>query len=253
MACRGGRPGLWPECRDKTAGLSYRLHVYKPSGQLPLLAPEQRFSGAHARVVALFADIRGFSVWSEAQSLDRVAELVETQFERVVQIGKAHQHHFHKFLGDGFVVLWEIGREGDEADCLGHALAAARQLHADFHTLSRAPGRALPKGYGIAIAIGEAIRLQPNADLALLTEADFVGYPLNCAARLQSLAEAYGTVVCARAAARCNSGVGIFDLALAMPDPTTLARAQLMKGLKPEDREEFRFVSFPELAETARR
>lgn len=222
--------------------------MYRESRSLAVLPPAQRFSGAHAQVVALFADIRGFSTWSESQDLDTVAELVETQFERVVQIGHAHQHHFHKFLGDGFVVLWEAGRGRDAGQCLVEALASARQLHEDYHALTARCSGTMPPGYGIAIAVGEAIRLQPNAHLTGLAEADFVGYPMNCAARLQALAEAEGTVVCATSAALLSPrpGMGAWRAAaeLVVPDAAAVQRAGLMKGLKPEDRTGFRYVRF---------
>lgn len=48
----------------------------------------------------------------------------------------------------------------------------------------------VPSGYGIGIAAGDAVLPQPETFLAEFNEIDFVGYPLNCAARLQTLASA---------------------------------------------------------------
>jgi class 3 adenylate cyclase len=222
--------------------------VYQPFTPEPPAEPQRRFSGAHTQVVALFADLRGFTTWAEGQALDDVAELVGSEYERVVQIGEAHGHHFHKFLGDGFIVLWEASRASALGTSLGLALAAARQLHGEYWNLAQQARGRLPHGYGVAITLGEAIRLHPSAHVAGLAEADFVGYPLNCASRLQSLADAFGTVVCSESAllmAR-TPGMGFASLSgeLVLPDDRAFRRAKSMKGLKPEDKEGFRFVRF---------
>lgn len=124
---------------------------------------------------------------------------MRSQFERVIQICNDHHHDFHKFLGDGFVLVWEASAEVSLHTCLAMALDAAFHLHKKYWFLASEGKATVPPGYGVGIAVGEAVLLQPETFLKELNEVDFVGYPLNCAARLQTLAGPYGTVLSAAA------------------------------------------------------
>lgn len=217
------------------------------------LAPggHQRF-GVRSRIVALFADMRGFSNWSETQPLDRVADLVKLQYQQVMQICDAHQHPFQKFLGDGFVLLWELEGESDLARCLANALDATFDLHKSYGTLARSLPYTAPTGYGVGISIGEAIRIQLEPHLDESSEVDFVGYPLNCAARMQTLAAGFGTAVCGSTVKvlqgqperYLHTLVPGFGRRLLEPSADMIARAAVTKGLKPADRAGFRHLSF---------
>src|SRR5699024_7269597 len=103
------------------------------------------------------------------------------------------------------VLVWEESEERSLHACLAQALDAAFHLQKKFWYLSRDSKHDLPPGYGIGISVGEAVLLQPETCLAELNEIDFVGYPLNCAARLQTLANAYGTVLCSNSVALIES------------------------------------------------
>ena len=217
----------------------------------PTPGSHQRF-GVRSHIVVLFADMRGFSNWSETQSLDRVADLVKLQHQQVMRVCDEHQNPFQKFLGDGFVLLWEQEDEDDLRRCLATALDAAFELHKRYGTFMRSLPYAAPAGYGIGISIGEAIRIQLEPRLDEASEVDFVGYPLNCAARMQTLASGFGTAVCGstvRVLQRhpdsylCTSVPG-FGRRLLEPAEEMIEHAAVIKGLKPDDRTGFRYLSF---------
>ena len=215
------------------------------------LDSHQRF-GARSRIVALFADMRGFSNWSETQPLERVADLVKLQFTQVRQICGDHHQPFQKFLGDGFVLLWELEGEADLARCLANAINATFDLHKGYGTLAQSLPYPVPAGYGVGISIGEAIRIQLEPHLSESSEVDFVGYPLNCAARMQTLASGFGTAVCFSTAHVMQGHPDRYLRALApgfgrrllAPPKEMVERAAVIKGLKPADRTGFRYLSF---------
>jgi class 3 adenylate cyclase len=216
----------------------------------PVIFPSD-LVGVRSQIVALYADLRGFSNWSEEQPLDRVAQLMKVQIERVMGICNEHRHTFHKFLGDGFVLLWEPEFPEELPDALSSALEAAFQVHWRYWQLTRELDYPAPAGYGVGIAIGDAIRIQSDAHINDVCEVDFVGYPMNCAARMQTLASGYGTVVCSstvrllegnsRRFLRAKSG---HRRRLIAPDADVIERATIIKGLKPEDRLQFRYLSY---------
>jgi len=217
------------------------------------LAPgsHQRF-GVRSQIVALFADMRGFSSWSETQPLDHVADLVKLQYGQVIQICDDHHHPFQKFLGDGFVLLWEQEGTDDLGRCLANALEATFALHTGFAALASTLPYPAPAGYGVGISIGEAIRIQLEPHLNESSEVDFVGYPLNCAARMQTLASGFGTAICCSTAQvlqrqpdrYLRTPVAGLGRRLLDPPQSMVDRAAVTKGLKPSDRTGFRYVSF---------
>lgn len=209
-------------------------------------------AGRRVNVVALFCDLRGFSNWCERVDINQVEALMRAQFEQVLQICNDHHHDFHKFLGDGFVLVWEESDEVSLHTCLAHALDAAFTLHKKYWYFSKKEMTDVPSGYGIGIASGEAVLLQPETFLAELNEIDFVGYPLNCAARLQTLADAYGTVLSASAvdlmhrdyAALLYQDEPAFRRSLLPPNAAVLAKTAGMKGLRDRDRTCFQYLAF---------
>lgn len=226
--------------------------MYRRTSALSLATSSHQRFGARSRIVAMFADMRGFSNWSETQPLDHVADLVKLQFGYVMQLCDDHQQPFQKFLGDGFVLLWELESDEDLARCLASALDATFALHKGYADLAQSLPYPAPAGYGVGISIGEAIRIQLEPHLSASSEVDFVGYPLNCAARMQTLASGFGTALCASTADALQRDperylhtlLPGFGRRLLAPPQDMLERAAVTKGLKPADREGFRHLSF---------
>lgn len=226
--------------------------MYVKNAKLPLTEGDSSIAGRRVRVAALFCDLRGFSNWCETVDVGKVETLMRVQFERVIQICNDHHHDFHKFLGDGFVLVWEESDEASLHQCLAFALDAAFDLHKKYWFLSQDEEGALPTGYGVGISVGDAVLLQPETFLAELNEVDFVGYTLNCAARLQNLASAYGTVLCAAAVDLIEKNQSTllhlpepsFRRLLLPPTDVALQQAATMKGLRARDRTEFKHLVF---------
>ena len=216
---------------------------------------DSELSGVRSDVVVLFADLRGFSTWCTSASLEQVSEVIKVQYERVIQICNDFHHCFHKFLGDGFLLLWEPDADLNLTVCVKHALDAAVEVHKKYWYLVKDLEYHAPLGYGIGLSLGSAIRIQPETFLKEMNEVDFLGYPLNCSARLQSLADPFGTTVCSALAELLESNQDeflyptepLFRRQLHTPSPVALARAQSMKGLQPRDRTDFRYLTWPHM------
>jgi class 3 adenylate cyclase len=183
-----------------------------------------------------------------------VGDVIKTQYERVIQITNDQHPVFHKFLGDGFLLLWESDQDMDSQLCLKFALEAAFEIHKKFWYFARALPYEAPRGYGIGIAIGSAIRIQPETFLKEMNEVDFLGYPLNCGARMQSFSVPFGVTLCSSTVARINESpddflcpsVPGFRKILKAPTPAALKKAKFANGLLPRDRTEFRHLVWPD-------
>jgi class 3 adenylate cyclase len=227
--------------------------MYTKNVKFTLTSGKSDLSGTKADVVVLFADIRGFSNWcNSAADLADVGRLIKAQYERVVQISNDQHPSFHKFLGDGFLLLWEIDEEMDSALSLNLAIDAAFEIHKKFWYFAKELASA-PVGYGIGISMGSAVRIQPETVLQEMNEIDFLGYPLNCGARMQSLSGPYGVTLCSSTVARINQnredflclGIPAFLRELHVPSIVALEKAKVANGLLPKDRTEFRHLTWP--------
>lgn len=214
-----------------------------------------KITGERAEIVVLYADVRNFSDWSLSVSPVQVAEVVQILYERVIQLANDYKHTFHKFLGDGFLLIWETTDHGGLTDTLHWAIGAAFEIHKKYWYASKGLGYQTPKGLGIGISCGEAVKVQPETFIKELNEPDFVGYPMNCGARLQSLAGPYGVVLDSkgvevtvndrsRVLGENNSVIG---LSLLDPTPNALEKASSLKGLKKKDKSQFKYIIWPTL------
>ncbi len=209
--------------------------------------------GEKVDVVAVYADLRGFAHWSLNSPPDQITKIIECVYDRVIQLAFFYKHTFHKFLGDGFLLIWEVSDYRTRAEALHWALAASFEIHKRYWYLAQTLKFPPPLGFGIGISMGEVVRIDPETFIPELNEPDFVGYPMNSGARLQKLAGPYGTVidtVSAREAKsnphrvlRCENN--ILRLELLEPNEKASIVAQKFTGLSENDIQGFQYVVWP--------
>lgn len=123
-------------------------------------------------------------------------------------------------------------------------------------TMRRLTGNRLPSGYGVGISVGSAIKVQPETIISELNEIDFVGYTLNCGARMQTLAGAYGVALCSTVVATIDKAhqaflypnEPAFARELVAPTAAALKKAASLRGLLPKDQSNFRYLTWLDLA-----
>ena len=95
---------------------------------------EERFSAlyldetlAGARDVSVvFADLEGFTTYSERHGADEVASMLNAYFERIVPLMEAAGAEVHQIVGDELMLVF--GKEGDDPEHPVHAARAALLL-----------------------------------------------------------------------------------------------------------------------------
>jgi len=161
----------------------YRRYVHR---QLKALLRDAE--GSSHFVVAIFVDIRGFS------SFAKMAESVEaTVFLKCVNTKIIDEYFseasFFKLNGDGMLLIIEY-RPGQVGDAVNYAVDSSLRLVHDFPALTDDEPMVnfdTPNLLGVGVARGAATRLD-SGDLIL----DYIGRPLNLAARLIDLARPSG-------------------------------------------------------------
>jgi len=173
-------------------------------------------SGLHAAAL-LFADLRGFTAWSESAPPTAVRDALNRYYALATPILHAHGGTIDNFRGDGIMVIFGAPKPG--ADVCDAAFAAARELLqaiANFNREQTRPPGVPPMELAIGLAFGEVL----VGDLGSPDRKDFtaLGDAVNVAARLQDLGKELGyPVMMTRAFAAelvSSANCGLLDLGL---------------------------------------
>jgi adenylate cyclase len=150
--------------------------------------PEEhlKLGGETRMVTVLFADIRGFTKFTEGHTATQVIETLNRIFKPLSNLIFAYRGTFDKYLGDGLMAFY--GAPISEADDAQRALDTAFAMQRLFYTLRKDTGYLL-KGLdlGIGLHTGEAV--VGNIGSELVMDYTVVGDAVNVAKRLQEAAQ----------------------------------------------------------------
>ncbi len=173
-------------------------------------------AGTRRSIALLFADLRGFTAWSERADPGAVRDLLNRYYARITPLLHAHGGTIDNFRGDGVMVMFgapeALPRACDAAWDAARALAAA-VAGLDAHGAGGGADAAPSLAVSIGLAYGEVV----FGDVGSAERKDFtaLGDAVNVAARLQELASAldYPLVMTEAFAARLTAPVpGIVPL-----------------------------------------
>jgi class 3 adenylate cyclase len=150
--------------------------------------PEQhlRLGGDNRMVTVLFADIRGFTKFTERHTANEVIETLNRIFNPLSNLIFAYRGTFDKYLGDGLMAFY--GAPISEADDAQRALDTAFAMQRLFKTLREDPEYGMEGlDLGIGIHSGEAVVGNIGSDFVM--DYTVVGDVVNVAKRLQEHAQ----------------------------------------------------------------
>jgi len=142
-----------------------------------------RLGGKRQVISILFADIRGYSAFSERAEPEQVVEMLNTYFQLAADVIMAREGTLDKFLGDGVMAFFNAPQPQD--DHVRRALDAAvalREAVAAWNNRQGQPGLT----FGIGVHTGEAV--VGNIGAARAMNYTVIGDAVNVAKRLQEYA-----------------------------------------------------------------
>jgi class 3 adenylate cyclase len=155
-----------------------------------ILSGQVDLRGGRRPMAFMFADLRGFTAWSERTQPEQVLDVLNRYYGVVTPIVHFHGGTIDNFRGDGIMVMFGAP-EPHAAPCEG-AFLAARGILAALDELNRTAlaGYDVTLSVAIGLAYGEAV----FGDLGSVDRKDFtaLGDAVNVAARLQDLAKSLG-------------------------------------------------------------
>jgi class 3 adenylate cyclase len=159
----------------------------------------------------LFADVRGYSTYSEGRRADSVFSMINAYTEAVSDAIRAHGGTVVEFLGDGVMAVF-----GAPDPLAGHARAAVeagREIvtavrHLDLGTHARADQ---PIAVGVGVATGPAFVGNVETKDRLIYTA--IGDTVNLASRLQALTRQFDASIAIDATTHAQAGDAAVDFA----------------------------------------
>ncbi|MDX1513075.1 MAG: adenylate/guanylate cyclase domain-containing protein [Gammaproteobacteria bacterium] len=179
---------LHDELEQKNALLYQVLNRYvsEEVAEEVLRDPERNLKlGGHSCVLSvLFADIRGFTPFSEKRPATEVVEVLNEVFSALSPVIFEYHGTLDKFLGDAIMAFFGAPISGhNDAE---RAVRAARAMQVRFAELSRGIAAMKELALGIGICTGEAV--VGNIGSERMMDYTVIGNIPNTASRLQSAA-----------------------------------------------------------------
>ena len=147
-----------------------------------------------SKVVALFADLRGFTGLTERTEALRVVEMLNEYFSVLTEAAHKHEATIFNMSGDSLFVAFNVPLA--QPDAVGAGYECAQEMLACFAPLARrwhcdgSPGI----GLGLGLCVGDAII--GNVGSAHYMSYTVIGDPVNTAARLMQMAGPGELLVC---------------------------------------------------------
>jgi len=201
-----------------------------PSVVSRLLAdPDQAaLGGAVVEVTALFADLRGFTMYAERHRPEEVVTLLNRYYAAIVPQLLAHEGTVVNYAGDAVMAVFNAPTRQDD-----HALRAARAALAMRDAVITLSGDdpELP-AFGIGINTGPALVGNIGAELRDYT---VIGDTVNVAARLEGAAAAGEVLVGAETLRQLGDAAGVEDAGrLELKGKSEPIAAWRLMSLRPE-------------------
>jgi len=139
--------------------------------------------GAEVPTGVLFADVRGFTAYSESRAPEEVARLLNRFYSVATSVLTRHDAVIDKLVGDEVMALWVPGFAGRDTYLAKMIDAAEALLHAVGYESSEGPW--LPLGVGL----DEGLAFVGNVGSGEVKDFTALGDVVNTAARLQAQAQ----------------------------------------------------------------
>jgi adenylate cyclase len=144
--------------------------------------PQIRLGGGNQKVTVMFADIRGFTQFSEHTEPARVVEVLNEYFTRVTDVIQDHGGMIDKYIGDAVMAIF--GAPISKGDDAIHAVRSAMQIQELLAEMNRDAGdRGWPE-LAVGIGINTGMVTAGNIGSPRRLEYTVVGDAVNIASRL---------------------------------------------------------------------
>ena len=174
-----------------------------------ILAGQIRRGDTQAIHAAIWlSDMRGFTALADRLPANVLVDLLNRYFDCQVPAIAAHGGEVLKFMGDGLLAIFPVGRDdGAVVEVCRNVLQAAGEARANVEAMATPQADDGRRRFAIALHVGEV--LYGNIGGANRLDFTCIGPAVNLAARIEKLAAALGRTTLASAAFARHGGAAL--------------------------------------------
>ncbi len=146
-----------------------------------------KLGGESRKITTLFADIRGFTAYSNQRSPKEVVKTLNTVFERLTRVVFDHRGTLDKLLGDGMMVFYGAPLSND--DDAFRALQTAMAMQSVFKEVQKARNDSMFSELGLGIGINTGDAIVGNIGSERTMDYTVIADSVNIASRLEGIAK----------------------------------------------------------------
>ncbi len=144
-------------------------------------------------ITFLFADISGYTAFSERLDLEEVKDLLSNVFGEIARIIIKYEGHIDKFAGDQVLALFGVPRAHEDDPV--RAVKAASEIHQVVERISKKVQATLGQPLAMHIGINTGFAITGQLDIDKAATDHIAGDAVNVASRLCALAKPGETLV----------------------------------------------------------
>jgi len=146
-----------------------------------------RPGGAKRIATVFFADIRGYTSFSESKEPEYIIEVLNEYFSQAVEVVIKHKGYIDKFIGDCIMAAWGVPVNTEEQDAISAVSCAV-----EIQELVKAKGRTFFTGKASNLSVGIGMHtgglVAGNLGSERRMDYSVIGDTVNVAARLEGVA-----------------------------------------------------------------
>jgi class 3 adenylate cyclase len=158
-------------------------------------SPDLVKPGGDKKVATIFfADIRGYTSFSEGREPEYIIEVLNEYFSEAVEVVIRHKGYIDKFIGDCIMAAWGVPLQTEQEDAI-QAVSCALEIQ----DLVRSKRRSFFRGEASKLKIGIGMHTGPivagNLGSSRRMNYTVIGDTVNVAARLEGVAQADEVII----------------------------------------------------------
>ncbi|MBM3570521.1 MAG: adenylate/guanylate cyclase domain-containing protein [Alphaproteobacteria bacterium] len=187
----GAPEGVRLACQIRpTADLTV-MPMLPPSAQAKEGFPRPpHIAGGEIQIAILFADLRGFTAFSEKKLPFDVVFVMNQYFRAMGRAVESAGGRVDKFIGDGVMALFGVGKT--PAEGCRDAIAGARAMADALEALNDSLAHDLDQPLKIGVGIHTGLAIVGEMGYAEATTVTAIGDSVNTASRLESMTKEFG-------------------------------------------------------------
>ena len=153
-----------------------------------------KLGGAQKQATVLFADIRGYTSFSEGKEPAYIIEILNEYFDEAVEKVISSNGYIDKFIGDCIMAAWGVPMVSEQEDAI-NAVTCALEIQKLINSKKRHFFKGYAENLKVGIGLHSGFLVAGNLGSSRRMDYTIIGDTVNIASRLEGVAEAGEVII----------------------------------------------------------